>query len=548
MTRPWETDLTKLSKMELVKLEKDGLDILNEIAAFGQAGFSSIKPEDIDLLKWAGVYVQKPKTDGYFMMRVKLPSGKLSSNQATVLAGIARDYGRGEVQLTTRQAIQFHWIRIENLPDIFHRLDRVGLSSIEACGDCPRTIMGNPLAGIDRDELLDTTPLVHEVATFFQGNREFSNLPRKFKISISASPVNPGHAEINDLAFIPAVKEIDGKIVNGFHVMVGGGLSAKPHMAKKLDLFVCPEDVLKVSIAVATIFRDYGYRQQRFHCRLKFLVADWGAAKFREELVKLTGPLPSAGVDVTVGWNGGFYYGVNSQKQAGLVYVGLSVPTGLMNADELDGLARLAAAYGDGSLRTANSQNIIIANILEGKADRLLQEPLLQKFKAEPKPFIGYAVACTGNRYCTLSVAETKERLKAITAYLDERVSLDTPVRIHIAGCPNSCGQQQIADIGLQGTLVKQDNKAVEGFEIAIGGNLGPGAAFATKLKGRIPADDVAKVIAHLVKVYKANREEGETFCQLVERVGVLVFQAVLDEYLATAEDKETEKVQKVAK
>lgn len=233
------------------------------------------------------------------MMRVKVPTGILTYDQVVALAGICRDFGRDLFDITTRQAIQFHWLEIENIPEIFRRLDEVGLTTVGACGDIARNVIGNPLAGIDPEELLDTEPIVREIHQFFHKNRDFSNLPRKYKISISASYYNSGHAEINDLAFIPATKEIDGKLVKGFHVKVGGGLSSKPHLAQPLNIFVTPDKVKDVAIAVTTIFRDYGYREKRHRARLKFLVADWGVEKFQEKLLELTGPLPERGNDET---------------------------------------------------------------------------------------------------------------------------------------------------------------------------------------------------------------------------------------------------------
>ncbi|SDF30190.1 nitrite/sulfite reductase [Sporolituus thermophilus] len=535
MERPWAKDLAKLNKTELIKLKKDGLAILDDIERLAAAGFAALGAEDIELLKWAGLYGQKPRTDGYFMLRVKVPGGIMNGEQVRTLAAIARAYGRNELHLTTRQAVQFYWIRLEYLPDIFARLAAAGLSSVESAGDCPRAVTGNPLAGIDPDEVIDTKPLVEAVTRFFQGNPEFSNLPRKFKISISSSGLNPGHAEINDVAFTPAVKEIDGEQVIGFHVMVGGGLAAKPHMAVKLDIFVRPEEVVKVAAAVATIFRDFGYREHRFHARLKYLVADWGEARFRSELLKLTGPLPTRGQDLTRGWNGGYYYGVHPQKQAGLHYVGLAIPGGLLTAADLEGLAELAVRYGDGSLRTTNTQNLILANVAADKVTALLDEALVKRFTPFPQPFAGHTVACTGNTFCTMAIVETKRRLNSIAEYLDKHVELDTPVRLHMSGCPNACGHHQIADIGLQGSLLNVDGKAIEAFELWLGGALGPGAAFATKLEGRIPADDAAKAIERLLKFFQANKGEGETFAAFVRRVGVPAFQTKLDEFLGVS-------------
>lgn len=534
-TPVWEADKEKLNKMELVKLQKDGLDIIEDIRNnYAINGFDSIPAEDMDLFKWAGVYQQKPKSDGYFMMRVRIPSGILSSDQARTIAGIARDYGRDLVDITTRQAIQFHWLTVEQLPDIFDRLAAVDLSSFEACGDCPRTIVGNPLAGIDPYELIDTTPLVQQLSETFLLNRDFSNLPRKYKISISSNIYNAGHAEINDLAFTPASKVINGEEVLGFHAWVGGGLSARPYLAQKLDAFVRPEEVVKVAVAVTEIFRDYGYREKRHHARLKFLVADWGAEKFLEKLEEKTGKLEAGGDDRTIGWNAGYFTGVHKQRQAGLNYVGLSVPVGRMDAHELEELARLADEYGNGSLRTCNSQNIVIAGIPDASVLALLEEGVLARLTPEPKHFTAFAVSCTGNEFCNLALVETKERMRELASFLDEHIELDEPIRMHMIGCPNSCGQRQIADIGFQGALVKTADGMKDAFDIFVGGTLGLEAKFNEKLKGRILADQLPHVVLQLVAFYKEEKQDEESFFHFAQRVGTEPFteqvEAVLEQ------------------
>jgi ferredoxin-nitrite reductase len=534
--RTWKwADDPNLNKMELTKLEKDGLDVIETIInTYSKEGFASIEASDMDRFKWAGVYQQRPK-DGHFMMRVRIPGGILSSQQARALAAIAKDYGRDLVDVTTRQAVQFHWLTVESLADIFERLAAVGLSSFEACGDCPRTIMGNPLAGIDPHEVIDTRPIVKELERFFLLNREFSNLPRKYKMSISANVYNAAHAQINDLAFTPAKKVIDGEELIGFHVWVGGGLSAKPYLAQQLDVFVRPEEVVKVAAGVTTIFRDFGYRQKRTHARLKFLVADWGVEKFREELVKVTGDLETKGEDLLKGWNAGYFYGIHEQRQKGFYYAGLSVPVGRMNADELDELARLADEYGDGTIGTCNTQNVLIRHIPAEKVEAFQAEPIVvNRFKLKPNTFIGYAVSCTGIEYCNLAIVETKERMRSLAEYLDQTVELDTPVRIHMVGCPNSCGQRQIADIGLQGALVKTPGGMVEAFDVHVGGTLAD-ARFNKKLNARVTVDKLGPFLAQLITLYREKRLEGEEYWQYVERVGVEAIQAQVDEILASA-------------
>lgn len=528
MNPVWAEYIEELHPFEKVKLEKDGLDILKSLADYKRSGFNTISANDRDLLKWAGVYVQKPRTEGYLMMRVKIPSGIMNSQQASVLAQISKEYGRGIVDLTTRQAIQFHWLTVENVPEVIEALHKVGLDTTEACGDCPRTVLGNPLAGLDLDETLDTTEIVQEVFEYFQNNREYSNLPRKFKISISANVYNAGHAEINDLAFIPAVKMIGGQEIYGFHIYVGGGLSAKPYLAQRLDLFVQPDEVLKVSIAVVTLFRDFGFRKNRQRARLKFLVADWGKERFKAELLKLTGPLESSGTDLTRGWNAGYFYGVHSQKQLGLNYVGLSIPAGRLEAEELIELAQCAKRYGDGSLRTTNTKNMLLTNIPTEKIEALQAEDVIQRFAPRPQSFVDYTVSCTGKEFCNLALVETKNTALRITEYLDQTVKMETPLRIHVNGCPNGCGQAPIADIGLRGAVGKLNGETIEKFQLSIGGSLGKNAHFAVPLQGTVPVDRAHEVIRSIVEVFQNQKLPQESFCDFVERVGTAVFQLFL--------------------
>lgn len=530
----WMQDPAKLNKFEFVKMEKDGLDVIRDIIeTYAQQGYESIPEDDKGRFKWAGVYEQKPK-DGHFMMRIRINSGIMSAAQARTLADIAELYGRSLIDVTTRQAIQYHWLKVEDFPDIFNRLEQVGLYSYEACGDCPRTIVGNPLAGIDPDELMDTTDLVNEVNDFFLMNRDFSNLPRKYKMSISANIYNNAHAEINDLAFTPAVKMIDGQEVIGFHAHVGGGLSAKPHLAQKLDMFIRPEEVLKVAIGVTTLFRDNGFREKRHHARLKFLIAAWGIEAFQSRLEELIGKFPTRGEDKTVGWQAAYFDGVHPQKQNGLFYIGLNVPIGRLDSQEFRQLADAAEQYGDGLLRTTMSQNIVLTGIPEHHVDEVLALPVLQRITPHPKPFMSRTVSCTGNEFCNLAIVETKERARRVADYLDEHITdLNEHIRIHFIGCPNACGQKHVADIGLQGSLVKTEQGMVDAFDIAVGGILGPNARFNTTLKGRVKGDDVPYVLEQLLRFYKEERKADETFHRFFLRVGADAFQQRLTEILA---------------
>lgn len=527
-------DNEKINAAEKKKIVKDGLRIFDEIPTYAQNGFASIPKEEWDSFKWAGLYLQKPKEAGYFMMRVNVPSGILTANQVETLAAIGKDYGRDVVDITTRQAIQFHWLTIENVPDILRRLEAVGLSSAGACGDITRTIVGNPITGLDPDELFDTSGIVKEVYEFFQHNEDFSNLPRKYKMSISSNIHNASNAEINCLSFTPARKEIDGEWVDGFHIKVGGGLSARPFLAQPLDAFIKPDEVKKVAIAVTTIFRDYGYREKRVRSRLKFLVADWGVEKFQKILEEYTGPLLPKGEDAVAKWNAGYFYGVQPQKQEGLSYVGFNVPVGRMHSDEVFELARISRKYGNGEIRTCNSQNLIIPNVKNEATDQLLQEPIFERITANPNSFIGHTVSCTGNEYCNLALVETKARMTRIARYLDEQIQLDVPVRIHMIGCPNSCGQRQIADIGLQGVLMKaKDKTMVEAFEIYVGGTLEDGGTFNQKLKGKVQGEQLQFAIEHLLNDFKEHKFLNENYREFFVRVGIEHIQHSLDEAIA---------------
>lgn len=536
-TKHWSNN-EKLNKTELAKLEKDGLKIYEDIPQYAKNGFTSIPKDQWDLFKWAGLYLQKPKEAGYFMMRVNVPSGILTKEQAKILAGIAKDYGRGIFDITTRQAIQFHWLTIEDIPDIFTRLESVGLSSAGACGDITRNIVGNPIAGIDPNELFDTRDIVKEVYEYFQFNEEFSNLPRKYKMSISTNLHNAANAEINCVSFTPAEKNIDGEVKQGFHLKVGGGLSAKPFLAETVDIFVEKEQVLQIAIAVTTIFRDYGYRDKRHRARLKFLIADWGVEKFKEKLEEYTGKLPSKGVEPVKKWNAGYFYGVHDQKQSGLKFIGFNVPVGRLTADEVFELVRISDQYGQGEIRTCNSQNLIIPHIPEEYVESLLAEPIFNRITVNPNSFIGHSVSCTGIQFCNLALVETKERMRQIAEELDRRLTVDVPVRMHMIGCPNSCGQRQIADIGLQGVMVRNKNKEMEeAYEVYVGGTLESGGEFNKKLKGKVPANFLTDTLEHLLHFFNKEKMSGENFYTFVQRNGTQSLQDQLNIVLENHKD-----------
>ncbi|TCP54666.1 ferredoxin-nitrite reductase [Tumebacillus sp. BK434] len=516
-----------LNKEEQLKLEKDGLDVLHDIHRYAKEGFEAIDPGDFIRFKWYGIYQQKPKTDPYFMMRVKIPGGMLTYEQAVVVAELGNKFGRGLVDVTTRQAIQYHWLQIQDMPEIFDRLAAVGMSPIQACGDVVRNVISSPVAGLDAKELFDVRDLVWAVEQKFLSNKEYSNLPRKFKISIAADPRDLGHPEINDLALVPA--RLGDEV--GYHILVGGGLSAKPHMAQNLNIFVRQEEALEVIEGVVKVYREHGYREKRNHARIKFLVADWGAEKFCDELEATLGKTYTRGGQrVQEDWNGAYLYGVHKQKQDGLNFVGLSLPVGRITADILLEFARVAKQYGNGDLRTTNTQNIIIPNVPDANVDALLQEPILAQFTATPPAFVGHAVSCTGNEFCNLALVETKVRMKGIAEYLDATFpDFGAPIRLHVNGCPNQCGQQAIADIGLAGALVRRDGKMVDAFDVSIGGGLGAGATFNRKVALKVPGDQVQYTIENIVRYYTEHRLAGESFREFAGRVADEELKAYLE-------------------
>lgn len=528
--RSW-ADRENLNKNELAKLEKDGLEILNELDRLSQTPYEEIDPSDIERMKWAGIYTQRPK-NGRFLVRVKLASGELTADQANVIAEISRDFGAHSIQITIRQCIQIHNLTLPDIPEIFARLKQAGLTTVEGCGDVPRNILGNPLMGIDPEERVDTQPIVHETARRLVGNPAYSNLPRKYKISISSNPHDCGFARINDAAFVPAEKEIDGEMVQGFHLYVGGGLSANPKLAKKTKFFLLPDQVAPAAEAVAVIFREYGYREQRNHCRLKFLVEDWGIRKIEDAIEQITGPLARGGRAVSGSWNRGCFFGVHPQKQNGLYYAGVHIPSGAMQAEDLAEFARLARTYGSGRMRTTNSQNLILIDLSEQNIAQLKREPILQKFPLRPKAFSGYSSSCTGNQYCSFAPIETKKRLQTIVDQLDQRFpGLRMPIRVNLTGCAHSCAHPQLADFGLTGGRRKVDGKPTDVFRMTVGGALGPGGALGTTLDGWLPADSAADAIGDMVQFYLDHKNKGERFFHFAHRQGIDVFQDILNRY-----------------
>lgn len=531
MTDLATTTTTSLNKFEKFKAQKDGLAVKAEIEKFASVGWEAMDETDRDhRLKWVGVFF-RPVTPGKFMMRMRIPNGILSCEQMRVLAEVIQRYGDdGNADITTRQNIQLRGIRIEDLPEIFEKLRAVDLTSVQSGMDNVRNITGDPVAGLDADELFDTRELVQQIQNMItnqgEGNPEFTNLPRKFNIAITGGRDNSVHAEINDLAFVPAFKEAEGargagsseqgagsseqgaeeemtfsSPIFGFNVIVGGFFSAKRcEAAVPLNVWVPPEDVVTLCRAVLEVFRDHGLRANRQKARLMWLIDEWGLEKFRAEVEKRFGKsLISAAARDEIDWEKRDHVGVYKQKQPGLNYVGLHIPVGRLFAEDMFEIARLAEVYGSGEIRLTVEQNLIIPNIADSLLESLLTEPVLNKFSINPTLLTRSLVSCTGAQFCNFALIETKNRALEVIKALEAEVELTRPVRIHWTGCPNSCGQPQVADIGLMGTKVRKNGKTLEGVDIYMGGKVGKEAQLGTCVTKGIPCEDLLPVLQELL-------------------------------------------------
>ncbi|MBD2035418.1 ferredoxin--nitrite reductase [Leptolyngbya sp. FACHB-321] len=494
--------VANLNKFEKLKAEKDGLAVKAELEHFAQIGWEAMDEADRDhRLKWMGVFF-RPVTPGKFMMRMRLPNGIMTSSQMRVLAEVVQRYGDdGNADITTRQNLQLRGIRIEDVPDIFRRFEAVGLTSIQSGMDNVRNITGSPVAGIDADELFDTRELIQQVQDLItnkgEGNPAFTNLPRKFNIAIAGCRDNSVHAEINDIAFIPAYK--DERF--GFNVLVGGFFSGKRcEAAVPFDVWVAPDDVVALCEALLIVYREHGLRANRQKARLMWLIDEWGVAKLRSEVETQMGrSLEPAAPKDEILWDKRDHIGVYAQKQPGLNYLGLHIPVGRLFAADMFDLARLADVYGSGEIRLTVEQNVILPNVPDSRLEPLLQEPLLKKFSVAPAPLSRSLVSCTGSQFCNFALIETKNRAQALIDELEAELDSPNPVRIHWTGCPNSCGQPQVADIGLMGTKVRKDGKTVEGVDIYMGGKVGKDAALGTCVTKGIPCSDLKPVLRDLL-------------------------------------------------
>jgi sulfite reductase (ferredoxin) len=515
---------TKAQRSERLKREKNPWEAFDEVRRFAREGRASVLPEWASFyFKWWGVYTQGDgvgATGGkggeglaseYFMLRVAIPNGILTSHQARVIGGIARQHGRNLADITTRQNIQLHWLTIESLPEVVDALAGIGLSPKGACGDVVRNVTGCPLAGLDAEELIDASPIALEIAHLLIANPDFVNLPRKFKISATGCPHWCNYPEINDVALTPA--ERDGEI--GYSLRVGGGLSKEPHLAERLDVFLLPHQAVPAVKAVAEIFREQqGLRESRDRARLKylFLKEGWTAEKFRDELQKK--------LDFTL-FDGAYekvpngvlrdHAGVHPQKQAGLAYVGASVLRGRMTGEQLEAAADLAERYGSGNLRATVSQNLVFVDVPYAKTGELTRELGQIGLHVEGSVFWRGAIACTGTEFCKLAITETKAFTRWVVEEMEERLpQFDEELRLHVTGCSNGCGQHWIADIGMEGKKIKQDGKMVDAYYFCLGGAVGEHAGISRTVGYRCPATQVPDSIERLLRQYLDERSGRE--------------------------------------
>lgn len=520
---------TKAQRTERLKLAKNPWEAFDEIRQFARDGRDSVPEEWSLYFRWWGVYSQgdglglaggkngEGKATEYFMMRIAIPNGLLTSHQLRVIGGITKKFARNNADITTRQNIQLHWLTIADLVEVADTLTQIGLSPKGACGDVVRNVTGCPLAGFNHDELIDASPLATRVARELSSNTAFYNLPRKFKISVTGCPLWCNYPEVNDVALTAIKHVVDGKEEVGYTLRVGGGLSTEPFLATRVPAFVRQEQAFDVIKASAEIFRDADIlRENRMRARSKYLFLrfGWTPESYLEALEGKLGYklIPSPTEDENI--PGDIYrdhIGINPQRQPGLSSVGASVLRGRVTGDQLQQLADLADKYGSGQLRTTIMQNIILVNIPNEKTAALVVELNTLGFQVDVSAFWRGAIACTGTEFCKLAITETKGFSKWLVGEMEDRLpGFDQQIKLHVTGCTNSCGQHWIADIGLEGKRIKQDGKLVDAFHFCVGGAIGKYARTSRPLGYRAAAEDVPDAIERLLRAYLADRQPEE--------------------------------------
>jgi sulfite reductase (ferredoxin) len=525
-----------LNDAERIKREDDGLNVRERIlTVYAREGFGSIAPDDLrGRFRWWGLYTQRragvPGTetasatperleDERFMMRIRIPGGQLSSEQLRVVAWASEEFGRDLADVTDRQNVQLHWIRIEDVPAIWEALEASGLTTAETCGDAPRNMLGCPLAGVAADEVIDATPWLLETNARFLADPAFSNLPRKYKRSISGCAAHCVQHEINDVAFV-GVRTDDGQV--GFDLWVGGGLGPSPRFARRLGTFVEPERVPEVWAGVTGLFRDHGYRRSRARARLKFLVDDLGPERVREVLEQeyLEEPLPDGPAPAPSASAHRDHLGVGMQRD-GRRYVGCAPRAGRLRGSQLRRVADLADELGAGRIRTTTQQKVLVLDVPPERVETLVGALEETGLRVGTSPFRRGTMACTGIEFCKLAVAETKGRADWLTHELERRLpEFREPIRINVNGCPNSCARLQVADIGLMGSLAAgEDGARAEAFQVHLGGHLGEDLAFGRRVKGlRVPAPELPDYVERLLRSYLATRTADEPFHRWARR------------------------------
>src|SRR3954453_14873656 len=502
----WET-VYERNSVERIKRERPPLGIRDELPALIAAGYEQMPEEDIVRLQWWGLYHDKPKI-GTFMLRVKIPSGILTPAKLRAIGEVSNRYGRGDAELTTRQCIQLHWLQLSELPNVFADLEAAGITSAGGCGDTVRNITGCPVAGLAADELFDCTDTIDDVAGFFYGNPDYANLPRKHKYTIASCPDRCNAPEINCVSLVGTIHE--GR--EGFAVLVGGGLSSVPRLPRDMGVFVPKEEAVEVLAATTGVWaEDLRYRVSRVKARLKFMVDDIGPEGMRERVEAKLGraledfALPSIDVEPSN------HLGLHAQKQDGLHSIGVPVHLGLISGDQMIAIADLAERIG-GDVRVTRQQNFVVANVPGSELDATLLELTRIGFPVEERSLRGNSIACTGEPHCNFSVAETKTRLGALIENLDRRVGDDiADLRLQLDGCPLSCAQPWIADLGFQGTTACDEGGVRrQAYDIFVRGGLGPGAAIGRPLFRRVPTDELDSAVQGLIAGWLQARLHGE--------------------------------------
>ena len=526
-----------LNTAEQIKKEGEPLAVRERIdRIFAPGGFRSIGKQDLrSRMRWWGLYTQRRQNvpgertgsaepeeleDEFFMMRIRIDGGRMTTAQLRAIAWASERHGRDVADVTDRQNVQLHWIRIEDVPAIFERIESTGLTTAEACGDTPRVILGCPLAGVTADEVLDATPEIRAIQERYIGSTEFSNLPRKYKTSVNGCRVHCTNHEVNDISFVGVDHPELGP---GYDLWVGGGLSTNPMFAVRLGVFVQPGKVADVWAGVTGLFREYGYRRSRNHARMKFLVKDWGAEKVREVLERefLPERLPDGPAPLPAALSRRDHVGVQPQKD-GRVSIGFAPRAGRIAGHQLRIVADLADAYGEGRVATTAQQKLVILDVARKRADELMERLEELDLRARPGAFRKGMMACTGIEFCKLAIGETKGRATWLTEELAARLpDFDEEIRIHVNGCPNSCARFQVADIGLMSALqVRPDGTKSDAFLIHLGGTMGDAAAFGRKVKGaKIYAEDAADYVEALLRRYRSRRAPDDTFSTFVNRL-----------------------------